>query len=53
MSAEIAKTPAQTSKTPTVPTAPATLTANVKKTVLENGLTILTKEVRSTPYFFS
>ena len=49
MSAEIAKTPAQTSKTPTVPTAPATLTANVKKTVLENGLTILTKEVRSAP----
>ena len=49
ISAEIAKTPAQTSKTPTVPAAPATLTANVKKTVLENGLTILTKEVRSAP----
>ena len=48
ISAEIAKTPAQPSKTPTVPAA-ATLTANVKKTVLENGLTILTKEVRSAP----
>jgi zinc protease len=30
-------------------TAPATLTANVKKTVLANGLTVLTKEVRSAP----
>jgi zinc protease len=29
--------------------APATLTANVKKTVLANGLTVLTKEVRSAP----
>ena len=48
MSAAIAKTPVQTRKTPTVPAA-ATLTANVKKTVLENGLTILTKEVRSAP----
>lgn len=48
MSAAIAKTPLQTRKTPTVPAA-ATLTANVKKTVLENGLTILTKEVRSAP----
>lgn len=49
ISSEIAKTPIPTSKTPTVPAAPATLTANVKKTVLENGLTILTKEVRSAP----
>lgn len=52
---EVAKTPLpQPSKTPTLPTkksiTPATtLTANVKKTVLENGLTVLTKEVRSAP----
>ena len=41
---------AKPSKAPAVPAknAPA-LTANVKKTVLENGLTILTKEVRSAP----
>ncbi len=31
------------------PSNPTTLTANVKKTVLANGLTILTKEVRSAP----
>jgi zinc protease len=38
------------SKAPAVPAkSPATLTANVKKTVLENGMTILTKEVRSAP----
>ncbi len=42
------------SKTPTVPTTnpvnpPTTLTAKVKKTVLDNGLTILTKEVHSAP----
>jgi zinc protease len=37
-------------KIPTVPAKnPATLTANVKKTVLENGLTILTKEVHNAP----
>ncbi|WP_295620633.1 pitrilysin family protein, partial [Chamaesiphon sp. GL140_3_metabinner_50] len=52
---DVAKIPApQPSKAPTVPTkksiAPATtLTANVKKTVLANGLTVLTKEVRSAP----
>ncbi len=41
------------SKAPTLPkqpaTPPTTLTANVKKTVLENGLTVLTKQVRSAP----
>jgi zinc protease len=43
---EIAKTP----PIPTLPTNnPVTLTANVKKTVLENGMTILTKEVRNAP----
>ena len=37
-------------KTTALPTNnPATLTANVKKTVLENGMTILTKEVRNAP----
>jgi zinc protease len=48
---ELAKQPpAQPNKTPTIPAkAPATLTANVKKTVLANGMTILTKEVRSAP----
>ncbi len=52
---ELAKTPTpQPSKTPTVPTkksiTPATtLTPNVKKTVLANGMTVLTKEVRSAP----
>ena len=41
---------AKPSKAPTVPTKnPATLTANVKKTVLANGLTILSKEVHSAP----
>jgi zinc protease len=52
VSTELAKQPpAQTTKTPTVPatTSPTTLTANVKKTVLDNGLTILSKEVRSAP----
>jgi zinc protease len=51
IAAEVVKKPiAKPSKAPTVPakTAP-TLTANVKKTVLENGMTILTKEVRSAP----
>ncbi len=52
---EIAKQPpAQPNKTPTVPTnnpvaPPITLTDKVKKTVLDNGLTILTKEVHSAP----
>jgi zinc protease len=51
---EIAQQPAKPSKIPTVPVnrsvAPATTsTANVKKTVLDNGLTILTKEVHSAP----
>ncbi len=56
VSIEIAKQPpAQPTKTPTVPatntpvTPPTTLTANVKKTVLDNGLTILSKEVHSAP----
>ena len=41
---------AKPSKAPAVPPKNApTLTANVKKTVLENGMTILTKEVRSAP----
>ena len=48
---ELAKQPvAQPSKSPTIPTKkPTTLTANVRKTVLENGLTVLTKEVRNAP----
>jgi zinc protease len=53
---EVAKQPiAKPSKLPTVPAAgkavipTTTLTANVKKTVLANGMTILTKEVRSAP----
>jgi zinc protease len=38
------------SKVPTAPAKnPPTLTAKVKKTVLENGLTILTKEVHNAP----
>jgi zinc protease len=54
LAAEIVKQPvAKPSKAPALPakpvTPPATLTANVKKTVLANGLTILTKEVRSAP----
>lgn len=48
--AEAIKQPVKPSKAPTLPTKkPTTLTANVKKTVLENGMTILTKEVRSAP----
>ncbi len=48
---EIAKQPvASPSKSPTLPVKnPTTLTANVRKTVLANGLTVLTKEVRSAP----
>jgi zinc protease len=48
---EIAKQPsAQPTKTPKVPATKATtLTANVKKTVLANGMTILSKEVHSAP----
>ena len=48
---EIAKQPqVQPSKSPTLPIKnPTTLTKNVKKTVLENGLTVLTKEVRNAP----
>jgi zinc protease len=46
----IKKQIAKPSKAPAVPAKNApTLTANVKKTVLENGMTILTKEVRSAP----
>jgi zinc protease len=47
--------PAKPTKTPTVPatstsvTPATTLTANVKKTVLPNGMTILSKEVHSAP----
>jgi zinc protease len=42
---------AKPSKSPSAPTKKnsPTLTANVKKTVLENGLTILTKEVHNAP----
>jgi zinc protease len=40
---------AEIAKTPLLPNSSATLTANVKKTVLENGMTILTKEVRNAP----
>jgi zinc protease len=48
---EISKQPpAQPNKTPTLPAKkPTNLTTNVKKTVLENGLTILTKEVHNAP----
>jgi zinc protease len=49
--AEVAKQPIpQPSKSPAVPPQQlAALTTNVKKTVLENGLTVLTKEVRNAP----
>ncbi len=52
--AEIAQQPTKPRKTPTVPpnrsiAPPTTLTANVKKTVLDNGLTILSKEVHNAP----
>jgi zinc protease len=49
--ADVAKQPLpQPSKSPAVPPQQAAaLTTNVKKTVLENGLTVLTKEVRSAP----
>jgi zinc protease len=41
---------AKPSKSPSIPKQNSpTLTANVKKTVLENGLTILTKEVHNAP----
>ncbi|MFM2303151.1 MAG: hypothetical protein RLZZ135_558, partial [Cyanobacteriota bacterium] len=53
---ELAQQPIdQLSQTPTIPVnnasvkQPTTLTANVKKTVLDNGLTILSKEVRNAP----
>ncbi|WP_309738921.1 insulinase family protein, partial [Chamaesiphon sp. OTE_20_metabat_361] len=51
VSSELAKQPgSQQSKSPTIPTnQPTTLTASVRKTVLENGLTVLTKEVRNAP----
>lgn len=51
LSNEVAKKPlAQPSKSPTLSTKnPTTLTANVKKTVLANGMTVLTKEVRNAP----
>ncbi len=51
LGSEIAKTPApKPSKPATIPAKnPPTLTANVKKTVLENGITILTKEVHNAP----
>jgi zinc protease len=51
LGSEIAKTPVPKPSNPAA--APAknspTLTANVKKTVLENGMTILTKEVHNAP----
>lgn len=56
LSMEVAKKPVKKpSKAPTLPTTtetanpPATLTANVKKIVLDNGLTVLTKEVHNAP----
>ncbi len=49
--AEVAKQPLpQPSKSPALPPQNlAALTTNVKKTVLENGLTVLSKEVRNAP----
>jgi zinc protease len=55
ISMEVAKKPVKKpSKAPALPTSqtdnpPATLTANVKKIVLDNGLTVLTKEVHNAP----
>ncbi len=51
VAADIVKKPVvKPSKAPIVPAKnPVTLTAKVKKTVLENGLTILTKEVHNAP----
>lgn len=55
VSAEVKKPPAKPSQAPKVPAQnPAnptttTLTAKVKKTVLANGMTVLTKEVRNAP----
>jgi zinc protease len=51
LASEIVKKPVpKPSKSPAIPAKnPATLTPNVKKTVLENGLTILTKEVHNAP----
>jgi zinc protease len=51
LGSEIAKTPVpKPSKPATAPAKnPPTLTANVKKTVLANGMTILTKEVHNAP----
>jgi zinc protease len=47
---ELAQQPAQPRKAPALPPKNSTtLTANVKKTVLANGMTVLTKEVRSAP----
>ncbi len=40
---------AKPSKAPSIPEQPTTLTANVKRTVLANGLTVLTKEVHNAP----
>ena len=45
---EIAKQP-KTKRINSVQSKPISLTANVKKTVLANGLTVLTKEVHSAP----
>jgi zinc protease len=51
ISSEVAKRPlAQPSQSPALPPQNlAALTTNVKKTVLENGLTVLSKEVRNAP----
>jgi zinc protease len=54
LSMEVAKPVTKPSKAPTLPpsptdTSPTTLTANVKKIVLDNGLTVLTKEVHNAP----
>ncbi len=51
VTAEVAKPPLpQPSKSPAVPPQNlAAVTTTVKKTVLENGLTVLTKEVRNAP----
>jgi zinc protease len=53
ISAEPPKKPLPTSQSQTAPAKTpsnaSTMTANVKKTVLANGMTVLTKEVRSAP----
>jgi zinc protease len=55
LAVDVAKTPPKSpTKTPTKPaskpvTPPISLTANVKQTTLDNGLTVLTKEVHNAP----